>query len=144
MTPLTDAQKIDGSKSKSTINSLLDEFSRKCLAIGVQRKLNATDVVGAITDLFTLRGVPESIHLRLHNGPGFVALRFQDWLKRVGVSHCRSIHAAHGGMDMTNASTEHLDEKCLMLNGSTANNLRSQSMSGSGNIIRSDPITHWV
>jgi transposase InsO family protein len=96
MTPLTDAQKIDGSKSKSTINSLLDAFSRKCMAIGVQHKLNSTDVVGAITDLFTLRGVPASIHLRLHNGLGFVALRFQDWLKRVGISHCRSIHAAHG------------------------------------------------
>ena len=84
MTPLTDAQKIDGSKSKSTINSLLDAFSRKCMAIGVQHKLNSTDVVGATTDLFTSRGLPASIHLRLRNGPEFVALRFQDWLKKVG------------------------------------------------------------
>ena len=84
MTPLAAAQKIDGSKSKSTISSLLDEFSRKCEAIRVQRKLNSTDAVGATTDLFTSRGLPASIHLRLRNGPEFVALRFQDWLKKVG------------------------------------------------------------
>ena len=83
MTPLADAQKIDGSKSKSTTSSLLHEFSRECLAIRVQRKLNSTDVVGAITDLFIVRGMPAFI--RLDNGPEFVALHFQDWLKRVGI-----------------------------------------------------------
>jgi hypothetical protein len=78
MTPLVGAQKIDGSKSKSTISSLLDEFSRECLTIRVKRKLNSTDFVGAVTDLFILRGVPASICLRLDNRPEFVALHVQD------------------------------------------------------------------
>lgn len=46
---------------------------------------------------------------------------------------------------MTNASTKHSDEKCSILSGFTTPSKRwSQSMPGSGNITRSDLITHWV
>ena len=45
---------------------------------------------------------------------------------------------------LANASSEHLDEKGLILNGSKANKLRSQSMLGSGNKTRSDLITYWA
>ena len=38
--------------------TILDEFSRECLAIRVRRKLNSTGVVDALSDLFILRGVP--------------------------------------------------------------------------------------
>ena len=37
--------------------------------IRVNRKLNSTDVVDALTDLFILRGVPE--YIRSDNGPEF-------------------------------------------------------------------------
>lgn len=40
-----------------TLN-ILDEFSRECLAIKVQRKLNSGDVIDALSDLFILRGLP--------------------------------------------------------------------------------------
>ncbi len=43
-----------------TLN-LLDEFSRECLAIRVRRKLNSTDVIDVLTDLFILRGIPAYI-----------------------------------------------------------------------------------
>ncbi len=48
-----------------TLN-IIDEFTREALVIRVQRKLNSTDVVDALTDLFILRGPPEFI--RSDNG----------------------------------------------------------------------------
>ena len=44
-------------KAFRTLN-ILDEFSRECLAIKVERKLNSIDVIDALTDLFIIRGVP--------------------------------------------------------------------------------------
>jgi putative transposase len=35
-----------------TLN-VLDEHSRECLAICIKRKLNSTDVIDVLTDLFT-------------------------------------------------------------------------------------------
>ena len=62
--------------------NIIDEFSRECLAIRVKRKLNSTDVIDALTDLFILRGAPSCI--RSDNGPEFVALAVRDWIAAVG------------------------------------------------------------
>ena len=43
-----------------TLN-IIDEYTREALMIRVDRKLNSTDVVDALTDLFILRGAPEYI-----------------------------------------------------------------------------------
>ena len=51
--------------------NIVDEHSRECLAIRVNRKLNSTDVIDVLTDLFILRGVPSFI--RSDNGPEFIA-----------------------------------------------------------------------
>ena len=48
--------------------NVIDEFTRECLAIRVSRKLNSTDVIDVLSDLFILRGVPG--HIRSDNGPG--------------------------------------------------------------------------
>tara|TARA_B100000941_G_C28409658_1_gene502697 strand:- start:86 stop:481 length:396 start_codon:yes stop_codon:yes gene_type:complete len=50
--------------------------------IRVDRKLNSTDVVDALTDLFILRGVPE--YIRSDNGPEFIAKKVRDWITAVG------------------------------------------------------------
>lgn len=50
--------------------------------IRVDRKLNSTDVVDALTDLFILRGSPELI--RSDNGPEFIAQKVRDWINAVG------------------------------------------------------------
>jgi len=42
-----------------------DEFSRACLVIKVERKLNATAVIDALSDLFILRGVPSFSYIRM-------------------------------------------------------------------------------
>ena len=50
--------------------------------IRVDRKLNSTDVVDALTDLFILRGPPEFV--RSDNGPEFIAEKVRDWIGAVG------------------------------------------------------------
>ena len=48
----------------------------------VKRKLNSTDVIDTLTDLFILRSIPA--YIRSDNGPGFVAQAVTDWIKAVG------------------------------------------------------------
>jgi len=64
-----------------TLN-IIDEFTREALMIHVDRKLNSTDVVDALTELFILRGTPQFI--RSDNGPEFIARRVRDWISAVG------------------------------------------------------------
>ena len=63
--------------------TLIDEFSRECLAIDVARKLNHDDVLERLAWLMATRGVPD--HIRSDNGSEFTATAVRDWLKRVGV-----------------------------------------------------------
>ena len=73
--------RTDDGKAFRTLN-ILDEFSRDCLAIRVKRKLNSTDVIDALTDLFILRGPPAFV--RSDNGPEFVAKDVRAWIAAVG------------------------------------------------------------
>ncbi|WP_299664830.1 IS3 family transposase [uncultured Ruegeria sp.] len=73
--------RTDDGKAFRTLN-ILDECSRECLAIRVERKLNSTDVIDVLTDLFILRGAPSFI--RSDNGPEFVAQAVRDWIAAVG------------------------------------------------------------
>jgi transposase InsO family protein len=63
--------------------TVLDEFTRECLAIVVERKLRAADVLACLAELFIERGPPE--HIRSDNGPEFTAEMVREWLRRVGV-----------------------------------------------------------
>lgn len=54
----------------------------ECLAIRINRKLNSTEVIDALTDLFILRGVRD--YIRSDNGPEFVAEAVRKWIKLVG------------------------------------------------------------
>jgi putative transposase len=62
--------------------NVIDEFTHECLAIRINRKLKAIDVIDVLSDLFILRGVP--CHIRSDNGPEFVAKAVQDWISAVG------------------------------------------------------------
>jgi putative transposase len=62
--------------------SIIDEFTHECLAIRVERKLKAIDVIDVLSDLFILRGVPG--HIRSDNGPEFIAKAVQQWITAVG------------------------------------------------------------
>jgi transposase InsO family protein len=63
--------------------TVIDEHSRECLAIQVQRKLRSDDVLAVLTDLFTRYGPPA--HIRSDNGAEFTAIAVRDWLDRIGV-----------------------------------------------------------
>jgi putative transposase len=60
------------------ILSLLDEYSRECLALHVARKLTAADLIEVMERLVKERGVPE--HIRSDNGSEFIARILQKWL----------------------------------------------------------------
>lgn len=62
--------------------NIIDEFTRECLAIRIDRKLNSTDVIDLLSDLFILRGVPG--HVRSDNGPEFIAKAVREWIVAVG------------------------------------------------------------
>ena len=62
--------------------NVIDEFTRECLAIRVDRKLKSTDVIDVLSDLFILRGVPG--HIRSDNGPEFIAKAVREWIAAVG------------------------------------------------------------
>jgi transposase InsO family protein len=63
--------------------TVIDEYTRECLAIRVARRIRSEDVVELLAELFALRGTPE--HLRSDNGPEFCARAVREWLGRVGV-----------------------------------------------------------
>jgi putative transposase len=64
-----------------TLN-VVDEFSRECLAIRVERKLGSTEVIDVLTDLFISRGIPA--YIRSDNGPEFVATAVKAWITELG------------------------------------------------------------
>ena len=63
--------------------TVIDEYTRECLAIQVARQIRSDDVVQLLADLFVLRGPPE--HLRSDNGQEFCAQALREWLGRIGV-----------------------------------------------------------
>jgi transposase InsO family protein len=63
--------------------TVVDEYSRECLAIIVDTKLNSTHVLETLADLFVRRGLPE--HIRSDNGPEFCAQAVKKWLHRLQV-----------------------------------------------------------
>jgi len=63
--------------------TVIDEYTRECLAIEVGRRINAHDVLYILADLFIRRGIPA--HIRSGNGPSFCAKAVREWLGRLGV-----------------------------------------------------------
>ena len=63
-----------------TLN-IIDEFTKEALVIRVKRKLNLTDVVDALTDLFFLRGPPD--YIWSDNGAEFIAKKVRAWIGAV-------------------------------------------------------------
>jgi putative transposase len=63
--------------------TLVDEYTRECLAIDVARTMTSDDVLERLAWLMATRGVPE--HIRSDNGPEFTAKAVRTWLAKVGV-----------------------------------------------------------
>lgn len=63
--------------------AVVDEYTRECLALDVDRQLKSDDVLERLAWLMATRGVPG--HIRSDNGPEFTAKVVRGWLSRVGV-----------------------------------------------------------
>ena len=63
--------------------TVLDEYSRECLAIVVARRLQSDDVLQTLSELFVEHGPPAN--LRSDNGPEFTARVVRQWLGGLGV-----------------------------------------------------------
>ena len=72
---------IDGTKIRFL--TLVDEYTRECLALKVGYNLKAHDVLDVLTDVFISRGLPD--YIRSDNGSEFTAKMLQEWLKRLNV-----------------------------------------------------------
>jgi transposase InsO family protein len=63
--------------------SIVDEHTRECLTLKVDRSITSEDVIDSLAELFAMRGVPR--HIRSDNGPEFIAQAIRRWLGQVGV-----------------------------------------------------------
>ncbi len=64
--------------------TVVDEYTRECLAIVVQRRITSHQVLMRLSGLFLQYGIPE--HIRSDNGPEFVARAVREWLADLGVT----------------------------------------------------------
>ena len=62
--------------------TLLDEYTRECLAIRVERRMGSQQIIEALSDVMLWRGIPEQI--RSDNGPEFIAQELRQWLANLG------------------------------------------------------------
>ena len=71
----------DGSKIRML--TVIDEYTRQCLAIRVAHQLKSDDVLDVLSDLFLTRGLPD--YIRSDNGSEFTAHTLREWLKGLNV-----------------------------------------------------------
>lgn len=63
--------------------TLIDEYTRKCLAIEVGYQLNSQHILDILKEAFIKEGLPD--YIRSDNGSEFTATLVKDWLKALGV-----------------------------------------------------------
>jgi putative transposase len=63
--------------------SIVDEHTRECLTLKVDRGITSEDVIDTLAELFAMRGVPRCI--RSDNGPEFIAKAIQRWTEQRGI-----------------------------------------------------------
>lgn len=65
------------------ILTILDEYTRECLSILVDRHISSQDIIDKLFELFFFRAIPD--YIRSDNGPEFTAKAIRSWLNRMGV-----------------------------------------------------------
>lgn len=63
--------------------SVVDEYTRECLALEARRSFRSVDVIDVLRELVLIRGMP--MHLRSDNGPQFIARAIRRWLEQANV-----------------------------------------------------------
>ena len=65
--------------------TLIDKYTRECLAIRVVRRLTSYEVIEALPSVLVWRGIPEGI--RSDNSPDFGAKELRKWQASVGTGN---------------------------------------------------------
>ena len=68
---------------KIRLLTLIDEYTRKCLAIEVEYRLTSQDVLDTLKEVFIKEGLPD--YIRSDNGGEFTAIQVKEWLNSLGV-----------------------------------------------------------
>jgi len=76
------ADRTHDGKAFRTLN-IIDEFTRECLKIRVERNLKGEDVQECLTELFCQRGLP--VYIWSDNGSEFCNDQIRTWLNELGV-----------------------------------------------------------
>jgi putative transposase len=97
--------------------TVIDEFSRQCLAFPVARRLNSDDVLATLTELFVDYGPPAFI--RSDNGGEFTAGVVRGWLSASRLKPCISSPVVLGKMATTNRSMASCVMNCSTASSST-------------------------
>jgi len=82
---------------------VLDEFTRECLSLEVERTMTSGDVIETLERLVAQRGVPDFI--RSDNGPEIVANAVKDWIEKRGSKPSSSNRARPDRTATARAST---------------------------------------
>jgi putative transposase len=75
-----EAQTHDGRRIR--LLTLIDEFTRECLAIRVARRINSLGVIETLADVMLTKGIPE--HIRSDNGAEMTSRIVRNWLVGLG------------------------------------------------------------
>jgi putative transposase len=71
--------------------TLLDEYTRQCLAIQVERQITAAQVLAVLEKAMAQYGIPD--YIRSDNGPEFIATKVQQGLKDHPIKTIESFHS---------------------------------------------------
>jgi putative transposase len=94
--------------------AVVDNYSRECLAICVDKAIRGNEVVDVMKRLAFVRGVPETI--QVDNGPEFIARALDTW----AYSHGVTLDFSRPGKPQDNAIVESFNrsfrDECLNVN----------------------------
>ena len=71
--------------------TLIDEFTRECLAIRVARRINSFGGIETMADVMLAKGVPE--HIRSDDGAEMTAKIVRNWFAKLGA---KTLYIARG------------------------------------------------
>ncbi len=64
--------------------TIVDEFTRECLTLKVDRSIDSESIIDTLIDLIAKRGAPNKI--RSDNGPELTSKRIRRWLKGIDIN----------------------------------------------------------
>jgi putative transposase len=104
-----EAQTHDGRRLR--LMTLIDEFTRKCLAIRVARRINAIGVIETLADAMLFEVIPAFI--RSDNGPEMVAKVLRQWLSGLGTKSLYIEPGSHWENGYCESFNGKLRDECL-------------------------------